>query len=138
MASVNKAIILGNLTRDPEIRYMPNGDAAATINVATNEKYKDKSGEKVEKVEYHRIVMFGKIAEIVGEYLHKGSSAYFEGKIQTKKWTDKQGVERYTTEIVADRMQMLGGKRDDNEERPQQKQASSGNGFEDMDDDIPF
>lgn len=137
MASVNKAIILGNLTRDPEIRYMPNGDAAATINVATNEKYKDKSGEKVEKVEYHRIVMFGKIAEIVGEYLHKGSSAYFEGKIQTKKWTDKQGVERYTTEIVADRMQMLGGKRDD-EEKPQQKQASSGNGFDDDEDLIPF
>ncbi|MCW5597692.1 MAG: single-stranded DNA-binding protein [Chitinophagaceae bacterium] len=137
MASVNKAIILGNLTRDPEIRYMPNGDAAATINVATNEKYKDKSGEKVEKVEYHRIVMFGKIAEIVGEYLHKGSSAYFEGKIQTKKWTDKQGVERYTTEIIADRLQMLGGKRDDSEERPQ-KQDSGGNGFEDMDDDIPF
>lgn len=138
MASVNKAIILGNLTRDPEIRYMPNGDAAATINVATNEKYKDKSGEKVEKVEYHRIVMFGKIAEIVGEYLHKGSSAYFEGKIQTKKWTDKQGAERYTTEIIADRMQMLGGKRDD-EEKPQQKKASSGSGFDDIDEDlIPF
>lgn len=137
MASVNKAIILGNLTRDPEIRYMPNGDAAATINVATNEKYKDKSGEKVEKVEYHRIVMFGKIAEIVGEYLHKGSSAYFEGKIQTKKWTDKQGAERYTTEIIADRMQMLGGKRDDGEERPQ-KQDNGGNGFEDLQDNIPF
>ena len=141
MASVNKAIILGNLTRDPEVRYSTNGDAIATISVATNESYKDKNGDKVEKAEYHRVVTFGKLAGIVGEYLRKGSSVYFEGKIQTKKWEDKQGVERYTTEIIADRMQMIGGKPNHNGERNEcNKTSNQGNnsGFDDMEEDLPF
>lgn len=110
MASVNKAIIVGNLGRDPETRYMPNGDAVTNIAVATTETWKDKNtGEKKEQTEWHRIVFYRKLAEIAGQYLKKGSAVYLEGKLQTRKWTDKDGVERYTTEIVADTMQMLGG-----------------------------
>ena len=110
MASINKAIIIGTLGRDPEIRYMESGDAICNISVATSESWKDKSGEKQERTEWHRVSMFGKLAEIAGQYLAKGSSVYLEGKLQTRKWNDKDGNERYTTEIIADRMQMLGGK----------------------------
>lgn len=110
MASLNKVMLIGSLGRDPEIRYMPNGDAACNLSVATSESWKDKSGEKQERTEWHRISMFGKLAEIAGQYLAKGSSVYLEGKLQTRKWTDKDGVDKYTTEIIADRMQMLGGK----------------------------
>ena len=110
MASVNKVILIGNLGRDPEVRYMPSGDAVANITIATTETWKDKGGEKQEQTEWHRVAMFGKTAEIAGEYLKKGSQVYIEGKLQTRKWTDKEGQERYTTEIRADRMQMLGSR----------------------------
>lgn len=150
MASVNKAILIGNLGRDPEVRYMPNGDAVANMNLATTENWKDKNGEKQEKTEWHRVVMYGKVAEIAGEYLKKGSSVYFEGRIQTRKWTNKEGQERYTTEIVADRMQMLGSRSggssppmsDEEGAAPAAgKPAAAGQasgGFDDMEDDIPF
>lgn len=109
MASVNKVIIVGNLGRDPETRYMPNGDAVCNIAVATTETWKDKAtGEKKEQTEWHRVTMYRKLGEIAGQYLKKGSSVYLEGKLQTRKYTDKDGVERYTTEIIADTMQMLG------------------------------
>lgn len=134
MSSVNKVILIGNLGRDPEVRYMPSGDAMANIAVATTENWKDKDGGKQEKTEWHRIVMFGKVAEIAGEYLKKGSQAYFEGRLQTRKWTDKEGAERYTTEIVADRMQMLGGKREADPVEP----APAKGGVEELEDDIPF
>ena len=111
MASVNKVIIVGNLGRDPEIRYMPSGDAIANIAVATSYKSKDRNtGEQKELTEWHRISFFGRLAEIVGQYLKKGSSVYVEGRLQTRKYTDKDGVERYATEIVAENMQMLGGR----------------------------
>jgi single-strand DNA-binding protein len=111
MASVNKVIIVGNLGRDPEIRYMPSGDAIANIAVATSYKSKDRnSGEQKELTEWHRISFFGRMAEIVGQYLKKGSSVYVEGRLQTRKYTDKDGVERYSTDIVAENMQMLGGR----------------------------
>jgi single-strand DNA-binding protein len=145
MASVNKVIIIGNLGKDPEVRYMPNGDAVTNITVATTETWKDKSGERQEKTEWHRIVFYRKQAETAGEYLKKGAQVYIEGKIETKKWTDKQGVERYTTEIIASDMRMLGkkpegsgdqGKSYNSESRaPKEK---TGGGFDDMDDDIPF
>lgn len=111
MASVNKVIIVGHLGRDPEVRYTADSKAVANLSVATSESWKDKQGDKKEKTEWHRIVMFGKVAEIAGEYLKKGSAAYFEGKLQTRKWQDKEGNDRYSTEIVADRMQMLGGEK---------------------------
>lgn len=110
MASVNKVIIVGNLGRDPEIRYMPSGDAIANIAVATSYKSKDRNtGEQKELTEWHRISFFGRLAEIVGQYLKKGSSVYVEGRLQTRKYTDKDGVERYATDIIAENMQMLGG-----------------------------
>lgn len=112
MASVNKVILVGNLGHDPEVRYTAEGSAITNISLATTESWKDKSGEKRERTEWHRISFFGKLAEVAGEYLKKGSSAYIEGKLQTRKWQDKEGKDRYTTEIVADRMQMLGGKSD--------------------------
>lgn len=124
MASVNKVILVGNLGRDPEIRYMPSGDALASFSVATTDSWKDKSGQKQERTEWHRISMFGKLAEIAGEYLKKGSSVYIEGRLQTRKWQDKDGNERQTTEVVADRMQMLGG-----------RGAAGGGGYEMMDDE---
>jgi single-strand DNA-binding protein len=147
MASVNKVILVGNLGRDPEVRYMPSGDPMVNINLATTDNWRDKSGEKQEKTEWHRIVMFGKVAEIAGEYLKKGSQAYFEGRLQTRKWTDKEGQDRYTTEIVADRMQMLGSRSggtarampaDDGP--PSEKPASGApaGGIDDLEDDIPF
>src|SRR6476469_2415766 len=111
MASVTKVIIVGNLGRDPEIRYMPSGDAIANIAVATSYKTKDRnSGEQKELTEWHRISFFGRLAEIVGQYLKKGSSVYVEGRMQTRKYTDKDGVEKYANDIVAENMQMLGGR----------------------------
>lgn len=142
MASVNKAIIVGTLGRDPEVSYMNNGDAICNLSVATSERWKDKSGEKQERTEWHRISMFGKLAEIAGRYLAKGSSVYLEGKLQTRKWTDKDGVEKYTTEIIADRMQMLGGNREASretgrEQKPQQSRQQRPPA-DDFDDDVPF
>jgi single-strand DNA-binding protein len=110
MASVNKVILIGNLGRDPETRYTTGGDAVTTLNIATSEQWKDKSGEKQERTEWHRVVLFARLAEIAGEYLKKGRSVYIEGRLQTRKYTDKDGVEKYSTEIVADRMQLLGGR----------------------------
>jgi single-strand DNA-binding protein len=153
MASVNKVILIGNLGRDPEVRYMPSGDAVANISIATTESWKDKNGEKQEQTEWHRVALFGKTAEIAGEYLKKGSQVYIEGRLQTRKWTDKEGQERYTTEIRADRMQMLGSRSGGSERMPSpdeerapapagnKKPASagkSGGNLEDMEDDIPF
>lgn len=108
MSSVNKVILIGNLGRDPEVRYMASGEAVANITIATTENWKDKAGAKQESTEWHRISMFGKTAEVAGEYLKKGAQVYIEGKLTTRKWTDKEGQERYTTEIRCDRMQMLG------------------------------
>ncbi len=110
MASVNKVILIGNLGKDPETRYLPSGDAVTNITLATTESWKDKkSGDKQEHTEWHRISFFGRQAEVAGEYLKKGSPVYIEGRIRTRKWQDKEGQDRYTTEIVADRMQLLGG-----------------------------
>lgn len=140
MASVNKVIIVGNLGRDPETRYSPSGDAITNIAVATTESWKDKNtGEKKEQTEWHRIAFYRKLAEIAGQYLKKGSAVYIEGKLQTRKWNDKEGVERYTTEIIADSMQMLGGgtKSDDAAPRQQSKQQfSTPDNF--VSDDVPF
>ena len=158
MASVNKVIIIGNLGRDPETRYMPDGGAITNISVATTDKWKDKSGEMQEKTEWHRVAFFGKLAEIAGEYLKKGSQVYVEGRLQTRKWQDKDGADKYSTEIVANVMQMLGsrqgmgggggggggGDRDTGERegggRPAGKPAGkpAGGKFEDFEDDIPF
>lgn len=154
MASVNKVILIGNLGRDPEVRYMPSGDAVANITIATTETWKDKAGEKQEQTEWHRVAMFGKTAEIAGEYLKKGSQVYIEGRLQTRKWTDKEGQERYTTEIRADRMQMLGSRSGGSErmappddEAPARSAAApakkaggatKGGSFDDLEDDIPF
>ena len=156
MASVNKVILIGNLGRDPEVRYMPSGDAVANITIATTETWKDKGGEKQEQTEWHRVAMFGKTAEIAGEYLKKGSQVYIEGKLQTRKWTDKEGQERYTTEIRADRMQMLGSRSGGSERMPPAEEEApsrssatpakktstaepgKASGFDDLEDDIPF
>ena len=113
MASVNKVILIGNLGKDPEVRYMPSGKAVANVTLATNESWKDKNtGEKQERTEWHNVVFYSPLAEIVGQYLRKGSSAFVEWRLQTRKWQDKNGVDRYTTEIVANEMKMLGGKGD--------------------------
>lgn len=151
MASVNKCIFIGNLGRDPEMRYMPSGDAIANFSIACTESFKDKSGAKQERTEWIRIAMFGKLAEIAGEYLKKGSSVYIEGRMQTRKWQNKEGVDQYTTEIVADRMQMLGGRGgsnsfevvDSDPSVPAQQPSapvsrSAPTSINDMDDDIPF
>ena len=161
MASVNKVIIVGNLGRDPETRYMPSGDAMTSITVATTDSWKDKaSGEKKEQTEWHRITFFGKLAEIAGQYLKKGSQVYVEGSLRTRKYTDKDGVEKYATDIKADTMQMLGGRQgmgggaamDDGygstpapaprpAAAPAPRQAPAARpapNFSDMDDDIPF
>ena len=110
MASVNKVILVGNLGRDPEVRHMPNGEAVCNFSIATTDSWKDKSGNKQEKTEWHNIVMYRKLAEIAGEYLKKGRPVYVEGRLQTRKWQTKEGQDRYTTEIIADQMQMLGGR----------------------------
>ncbi|MBS9781752.1 MAG: single-stranded DNA-binding protein [Gammaproteobacteria bacterium] len=122
MAGINKAIIVGNLGNDPDMKYLPNGDAVTNISVATSESWTDKqSGQPQERVEWHRITAYRKLAEIMGQYLKKGSQVYIEGKIQTRKWTDQNGIERYTTEIIANQMQMLGSKFDN------QNQQNTGN-----------
>src|SRR5262245_66636545 len=110
MASINKVILIGNLGRDPEVRYMPEGGAVTNISIATTETWKDKSGEKQERTEWHRVAFFGRLAEIAGEYLKKGSQVYVEGSLRTRKWQDKDGQDKYMTEIIADRMQMLGSR----------------------------
>lgn len=110
MASVNKVILVGNLGRDPEVRFMPNGEAVCNFSIATTDSWKDKAGAKQERTEWHNIVMYRKLAEIAGEYLKKGRPVYVEGRLQTRKWQTKEGQDRYTTEIIADQMQMLGGK----------------------------
>lgn len=139
MASVNKAILVGNLGRDPETRYTTGGEAVTNVSIATTDTWKDKAGEKQERTEWHRVSFFGKLAEIAGEYLKKGSQVYVEGRIQTRKWTDKDGTEKYSTEIVADRMQMLGGKPREDGEAPARQQAKAPAGkADDLDDDIPF
>lgn len=139
MASVNKVIIIGNLGADPETRYMPSGDAVTNIRVATTESWKDKSGQKQEHTEWHRVGFFGRLAEIAGEYLAKGSSVYIEGRIRTRKFQDKEGQDRYSTEIIADRMQILSGRKKDDtpagESSPSKKAAGA---FDDIADDIPF
>jgi single-strand DNA-binding protein len=112
MASLNKVMLIGNLGKDPEVRYTTSGQAVASFNLATSEKFKNKSGEQEERTEWHRVTLWGKLAEIAGEYLAKGRTVYIEGRLQTRKWTDRDGNEKYTTEIVGDRMQMLGGKGD--------------------------
>jgi single-strand DNA-binding protein len=155
MASVNKVILIGNLGADPETRYLPSGDAVTNIRIATSEKWKDKSGEQQEHTEWHRIAFFGKLAEIAGEYLKKGSPVYVEGRIRTRKWQDKEGQDKYSTEIVADRMQLLGsrGSGSGGSEpmarepatagaggggKPQAQGKKGGGAFDQMDDDIPF
>ena len=146
---INKVILIGNLGQDPEVKYMPNGNAVANITVATSESWKDKNtGEQVEKTEWHRVVFFRRLAEIVGEYLKKGSKIYIEGKLQTRKWQDNNGQDRYTTEIIANEMQMLdsrgsGGGNDFNQDHSGQQQSSSSQAApapanNDFDDDIPF
>ena len=142
MASVNKVILVGNLGRDPEMRYLPSGEAVANLALATTDRYKDKSGQMVEQTEWHRVSFFGKVAEVCGQYLKKGSQVYVEGSIRTRKYTDKDGVEKYATEIRGDRMQMLGSRdRDEQQTAQQPRQQQSrpeSSGFADMDDDIPF
>ncbi|MGZ5034092.1 MAG: single-stranded DNA-binding protein [Usitatibacter sp.] len=153
MASVNKVILIGNLGRDPETRYMPDGGAVTNISIATTETWKDKAGEKQEKTEWHRVAFFGKLAEIAGEYLKKGSQVYVEGRLQTRKWQDKDGADKYSTEIVADRMQMLGSRagmgggereapeRDAGSAKPAAAKPAAkaaGGKFDDFEDDIPF
>ena len=153
MASVNKVILVGNLGRDPETRYTTGGDAVTNIRVATTDTWKDKNGEKQERTEWHTVVFFGRQAEIAGEYLKKGRQVYIEGRLQTRKWQDKEGQDRYTTEIVADRMQMLGSREgsgapaSDFTERttaaePRATAKAAGapakKNVDDLDDDIPF
>jgi single-strand DNA-binding protein len=141
MASVNKVILIGNLGADPETRYLPSGDAVTNIRIATSEKWKDKGGEQKEHTEWHRIGFVGKLAEIAGEYLKKGSPVYVEGKIRTRKWQDKEGQDKYSTEIVADRLQLLGGKQREatlEEPEPTRESAKRDGGFAEMDSDIPF
>jgi single-strand DNA-binding protein len=145
---INKVILIGNLGGDPEIRYMPSGAAAASLNIATSESWKDKqTGELQDRTEWHRVVMFNRLAEIAGEYLKKGSKVYIEGSLRTRKWQDKNGVERYTTEIVANEMQMLDGKGSgggDNQapqgqfQHPNNAPQNATNALPDFDDDIPF
>jgi single-strand DNA-binding protein len=165
---INKVILVGNLGKDPEVRYMPSGGAVANLTIATSESWKDKAtGEQKEQTEWHRVVMFGRLGEIAGEYLKKGSQVYIEGKLQTRKWQDKDGQDKYTTEIVANEMQMLGGRGGagggssdfgggassassqggggqsyaPRQQAPAQSQPSKGgssSGFDEFDDDIPF
>jgi len=143
MASVNRVIIVGNLGRDPEIRYLASGDAIANIAVATSYRSKDKNtGEQRELVEWHRISFFGRLAEIVGQYLKKGSSVYVEGRLQTRKYTDKDGIEKYATDIIAENMQMLSGRQEEaqpaRQEQQQQPATRPAPTFSDMDPDIPY
>lgn len=144
---VNKVILVGTLGADPDTRYTPSNAAVTNLSIATNESWKDKqSGEQKEKTEWHRVVMFNRLAEIATEYLRKGSQVYIEGKIQTRKWEDKEGKDRWTTEIVANEMQMLGSRSSGGNSAPSSPEESSSNttstpekqGSDDFDDDIPF
>lgn len=150
---INKVILIGNLGADPETKYMPSGNAVTNINIATSESWKDKqTGEQQERTEWHRVVFFNRLAEIAGEYLRKGSKVYVEGRLQTRKWTDQQGVDRYSTEIIANEMQMLDGRgennqmnnsyappRNQNQPQPAAQQAPQPQpGMDSFDDDIPF
>ena len=161
--SVNKVILVGHLGKDPEVKYMPSGDAVASVTLATTETWKDKQGQKQERTEWHNLSFFGRSAEVVGQYLKKGSQIYVEGRIRTEKWTDKEGKDRYTTKIMADSMQMLGSKSssgggnqgggDEYQQQPERAAAparpaptpaaarpapAAKNNFDDFDDDIPF
>ena len=148
MASINKVILVGNLGRDPENRYLPSGEQVTSIAVATTDKWKDKAtGEQKEQTEWHRISFFGKLAEIAGQYLKKGSQVYIEGRLRTRKYTDKEGIDRYATEIIADTMQMLGSRQDGQESTGRNKYAEQTGRdapsqrpapMSDMDDDIQF
>ena len=157
MPSVNKVILMGNLGRDPEVRFMPNGDAVCNFSIATTDSWKDKAGERQEKTEWHNIVMYRRLAEIAGEYLKKGRPVYLEGRLQTRKWQTKEGQDRYTTEVIADSMQMLGGRdgapaqesqpnsqpeaRDEFDQTPSrnnQSGSSNSSSFDEFEDDIPF
>jgi single-strand DNA-binding protein len=153
MASVNKVILVGNLGAEPETRYAPSGDAICNIRLATTDSWKDKStGEKREATEWHRVVLYRKLGEVAGQYLRKGSQVYIEGRIKTRKWQDKDGQDRYTTEIEADTMQMLGGRGQGGDSAgapaprqqgnggggPSRRPAPSGGGMDDFEDDIPF
>ncbi|PIQ52033.1 MAG: single-stranded DNA-binding protein [Comamonadaceae bacterium CG12_big_fil_rev_8_21_14_0_65_59_15] len=126
MASVNKVILLGNLGRDPEVRYMPSGDPIANVTIATSHRYKNKAGEPIEETEWHRVVFFGRLAEIVSQYLKKGNPVYVEGRIRTKKYTDKDGIERYSTEIIASEMQLLGSREGRGEPAPADDDSAYG------------
>lgn len=139
--SVNKVILVGRLGKDPETRYMTNGEAVTNVTLATSENWKDKSGEKQEKTEWHNLVFYRRLAEVAGEYLKKGSQIYVEGKIQTRKWQDKEGKDRYTTEIIVNEMTMLGGKSsgsDHSDAKGAVSTAETKAGFDNFDDDIPF
>ncbi len=155
--SVNKVILVGRLGKDPETRYMTSGEAVANVSLATSENYKDKNGEKQERTEWHNLVFYRRLAEIAGEYLKKGAQIYVEGRIQTRKWQDKEGKDRYTTEIIVNEMQMLGGKSGgagsfevmENQSMPSSAPARSAapaarpapaakSNFDNFDDDIPF
>ena len=152
MASINKVILVGNLGRDPEVRYTPDNNAITNISIATTDRYKDKNtGEQKEITEWHRVVFFNRLAEIAGEYLKKGSQVYIEGRLRTRKWTDQSGVEKYTTEIIADQMQMLGSRNssgggvayDDSYGAPSAPAAparapAAKKPVDDLEDDIPF
>ncbi len=157
MPSVNKVILMGNLGRDPEVRFMPNGDAVCNFSIATTDTWKDKAGERQEKTEWHNIVMYRRLAEIAGEYLKKGRPVYIEGRLQTRKWQTKEGQDRYSTEIIADSMQMLGGRDSSSpqensnaEEKPKDdfdqsasrvnepNPSNTGSAFDEFEDDIPF
>ena len=152
--SVNKVILVGRLGKDPETRYMTNGDAVTNVSLATSDTWKDKNGEKQERTEWHNLVFYRRLAEVAGEYLKKGSHIYVEGKIQTRKWQDKEGKDRYTTEIIVNEMQMLGGKSSGGgsfevvDSAPSRGASSGGSSkpaakpaggsFDNFDDDIPF
>ncbi|MCG9026391.1 single-stranded DNA-binding protein [Laribacter hongkongensis] len=148
MASVNKVILVGNLGRDPEVRYMPNGEAVCTFSIATTDNWKDKSGQKQERTEWHSIILYRRLAEIAGEYLRKGRPVYIEGRIRSRKYTGKDGVERTAFEIEATELQMLGGLEESGgnarQERgepappPRRQEPKPASNFDDMDDDIPF
>ncbi len=150
MASLNKVMLIGNLGKDPELRYTTAGTAVASFSIATSEKFKNKAGEWEERTEWHNITLWSRLAEIAGEYLSKGKTVYIEGHLQTRKWQDRDGKDRYTTEIVGEKMQMLGGKGKGEEGcsgrqssgKPAGEGAGGGHHYEDMgfnpDDDIPF
>lgn len=147
MASVNRVIVLGNCGKEPEVRYGSNGNAVCNLSIATSRSWKDKnSGDKVEETEWHRVVFYDRLAEIVGEYVKKGKPVYVEGRLKTRKWQDKDGRDVYTTEIVAESLQLLGGRDEGGQEQrrapsPAPRPApapSQSRGFDDMDDDIPF